>query len=75
MMADPGDDPQLEVIDYRGFQLTVRQTPLEWLVFIPLPGGQPVIVAGHDRESAIALATAWVDENVPSGSPDAKSGR
>ncbi len=40
-MADPSDDPQLEVIDYRGFQLTVRQTPLEWLVFIPLAAGRP----------------------------------
>ena len=75
MMAHPGDDPQLEVIDYRGFQLTVRQTPLEWLVFNPLAGGQSVIVAGHNRESANALATAWVAENVPSGSPEAKSGR
>jgi hypothetical protein len=35
------------------------------VVFIPL-GGQRDVVFNHDRESAIALATAWIDENLPS---------
>ncbi len=73
-MTEDSFDPQLELIDYRGFRLSVRKTPLDWLVFIALAGGQPVIVAGHDRDSAVALATAWVDENVPSdGSAETKS--
>jgi hypothetical protein len=58
-------DPHLEMVEYRGWRFTVRQTPLDWLVFIALPGGQPIIMAGADRESAIAKAAAWVDENSP----------
>ena len=58
-------EPHLEVVEYRGFRLVVRQTPLDWVVFIPL-GGHRDVVFDHDRESAIALATAWIDENLPS---------
>jgi len=70
---DDNYNPHLEVVGYQCLRLVVRQTPLDWLVYIPLPGGPPVIVSCHDRDSALALATAWVDENVPvNGSPDAK---
>ncbi len=64
-MASDDFDPHLEKVEYRGWHLVVRQTPLDWLVFIALPGGQPIIVAAADRESAITKATAWVDENMP----------
>jgi hypothetical protein len=65
-MAADAFDPHLEVIDYRGFEISVQQTPMDWVAIIALPGGQPVVAAGHDRESAIAMATAWVDEHHPS---------
>ena len=65
-MTDDSFDPHLEIVEYRGQRIAVRQTPLDWVAFIPLAGGQPVIVTGHDRESAIAMAVAWVDENIPS---------
>ncbi len=62
------------MITYRGFKVSVRHTPLDWVAIILLAGSQPVVAAGHDRESAIAMATAWIDENVPtSGTADAKS--
>ncbi len=64
-MTEESYDPSLEVIEYRGWRLVLRQTPLDWLVFLALPGGQPIIVAAVDRDSAIAKATAWVDENSP----------
>ncbi len=64
-MAEESYDPHLEVVEYRGWKLAVRQTPIDWLVFIALPGGQPIIVGAADRESAIAKATAWVDDNSP----------
>ena len=64
-MSDDPYEPHLEVVEYRGFRLAVRRTPLDWVTFIPLAGGQPVVVAGHDRDRAVALATAWIDENVP----------
>ena len=41
----------------------MRQTPLDWVAIIPLAGGQPVVAAGHDRDGAIAMATAWIDQN------------
>ena len=65
-MAADAFDPHLEVITYRGFKVAVRKTPLDWIAVISLAGGQPVATAGHDRESAIAMATAWVDEHHPS---------
>ena len=66
-MAEGSDfDPHLEVMSYRGFKLSVRQTPMDWVAIIALPGGQPVVAAGHDRETAIAMATAWIDGHAPS---------
>jgi predicted RNase H-like HicB family nuclease len=58
-------DPHLEALYYRGFKLSVRQTPMDWIAIIALPSGQPVVAAGHDRETAIAMATAWIDGHVP----------
>ncbi len=66
-MTEERYDPHLEIVEYRGWRLAVRETPLDWLVFIALPGGQPIIVAASDKESAIAKATAWVNENCPPG--------
>jgi hypothetical protein len=63
-------NPQVEVVEYRGLRLVIRQTPLDWLVFIILSGGQREFVAGADRESALARATAWVDGNMPSNAED-----
>jgi hypothetical protein len=68
-MADNDFDPHLEKVDYRGWQLVVRQTPLDWLMFIARPGGQPIIVAAADRDSPIAKGSAWVDENMQRKQP------
>ncbi len=65
-MTDDAFDPHLEMVYYRGFKFSVRQTPMDWVAIIALAGGQPVVAAGHDRESAIAMATAWIDQNSPS---------
>jgi hypothetical protein len=32
-------NPHVEVVEYRGLRLVIRQTPLDWLVFITLSGG------------------------------------
>ncbi len=66
-MTGESYDPHMEVVEDRGWRLAVRETPLDWLVFIALPGGQPIIVAASDKDSAIAKAKAWVDENCPPG--------
>ena len=65
-MEEDAFDPHLEVIHYRGFKFSVRQTPMDWVAIIALPGGQPIVTAGRDRESAIAMATAWIDGHAPS---------
>ncbi len=65
-MTEDAFDPHLEVIRYRGFKFSVRQTPMDWVAIITLTGGQPVVAARHDRESAIAMATAWIDQNASS---------
>ncbi len=66
MAEGSGFDPHLEVITYRGFKVSVRETPMDWVAIIALPGGQPVVAAGHDRETALAMATAWIDGHTPS---------
>jgi hypothetical protein len=65
-MAEGSDfDPHLEVITYRSFKVSERETPMDWVAIIALPGGQPVVAAGHNRETAVAMATAWIDGHVP----------
>lgn len=66
MTEESGFDPHLEVITYRGFKVSVRETPMDWVAIIALPGGQPVVAAGHDRDTALAMATAWIDGHAPS---------
>ena len=66
MAEGSGFDPRLEVMSYRGLKLSVRQTPIDWVAIIALPGGQPIVAAGHDRETTIAMATAWIDGHAPS---------
>ena len=60
--------PQLKVITCGGFRLVIRQAPTDWLIFYPLPGREPTIVVGQDRDSRVALAMAWMDDNRPGNS-------
>jgi hypothetical protein len=62
-VAEDSYNPHVEVVEYRRWRLTLRETPLDWLVFIALPGGHPLVVGGVDRDDALAKARAWVDEN------------
>jgi hypothetical protein len=57
-------NPHVEVVEYRVLRHVIRQTPLDGLVFITWSGGQREFVAGADRESVLARARAWIDENV-----------
>jgi hypothetical protein len=57
----------VEVVEYRGIRLAIRQTPLDWLAFILVTEDEPVIVSGSDSECVVALASAWVDENTLAG--------
>jgi hypothetical protein len=60
-MSDAAHPQQVEVFEYRGYQVRLSQTRLEWLAFVALPKQRPTLIMAPDREAVIAKVYDWIE--------------
>jgi hypothetical protein len=65
-MTDPHHREKADLVEYKGYQIRLSPSGLEWMAFVARPKQRPTLIMAADREAAIAKAHEWIEAQLAS---------